>query len=258
MTIEVSEAGPEGAPAVVLLHGAGTSGWIWERQVAGLAADFRVLVPDLPGHGRSNGRPWVSFADTAALVAGLLAERVPGGRAQVVGLSLGGYVGMHLAVEHPERVAGLTVSGINVLPFANAAWIRLLGRMMTPMMRWEPVLRANARTLKVSEAEYAGYRASALQMDKGAVRRVTEEALAFRIPDGAGSVACPVLAVAGGNEVESVRRSLPEIAAAFPSGEARLVPGVGHAWNGERPELFTGLVRARIAGAPLPEELLPV
>jgi hypothetical protein len=46
------------------------------------------------------------------------------------------------------------------------------------------------------------------------------------------------------------------VAGAVPQGEARIVPGVGHAWNGEDPDLFADVVRAQVAGARLPGELV--
>jgi hypothetical protein len=85
--------------------------------------------------------------------------------------------------------------------------------------------------------------------------KVNDEALKFRIPVKAESSACSVLAVAGENEHELVRRSLVQIALAFPQGQWCLVPGVGHAWNGEKPELFSAMVRSRVTGGPLPPEL---
>ncbi len=56
MSMFVQESGRVGAPPVVLLHGAGASGWMWSKQVPELAQKMHVLVPDLPGHGQSNGR----------------------------------------------------------------------------------------------------------------------------------------------------------------------------------------------------------
>ncbi|WP_345385214.1 alpha/beta fold hydrolase [Nonomuraea salmonea] len=103
MTIFVHEAGPHDADAVVLLHAVGTTGWMWERQVTALKSDLRVLVPDLPGHGRSAAVAWESIGGTAALVAELIAARAPSGRAHVVGLSLGGYVAATLAATAPRR-----------------------------------------------------------------------------------------------------------------------------------------------------------
>jgi hypothetical protein len=65
-----------------------------------------------------------------------------------------------------------------------------------------------------------------------------------------------VLALAGEREQGLVVRSLGVVAGAFPQGEARIVPGVGHAWNGEDPDLFADVVRAQVAGARLPGELV--
>ncbi|MFB9677555.1 alpha/beta fold hydrolase [Streptosporangium vulgare] len=258
MAIFVQEAGPADAPVVVLLHGVGTSGWMWTKQVLELATDTRVLVPDLPGHGKSNTHPWVSIADTARLVAEVIASRAPEGRAHVVGLSLGGYVGAYLTATAPEVVTGAIVSGVNVLPFPNPGVMRLMGTLMAPVMKWGPVLRANARALNVPAEDVDGYRSAARATTRQAFRKVNDEALRFRLPDRAKESPCPVLAVAGENEHDLTRRSLAEIAAAFPAGEACLAPGVGHAWNGEKPGLFTAMIRSRITGGPLPGELISV
>lgn len=64
-----------------------------------------------------------------------------------------------------------------------------------------------------------------------------------------------MLAVAGGDEHDLVRRSVPIIADGFPHGEGRLIDGVGHAWNGERPEVFSAMIKARVLGGDLPEAL---
>ena len=258
MAIFVQETGPADAPAVVLLHGVGTSGWMWRRQATALAADLRVLVPDLPGHGQSNTHPWVSIADTARLVAEVIAARAPDGRAHVVGLSLGGYVGVHLTATTPQVVTGATVSGVNVLPFPHPGRLRLMGELIAPVMKWGPMVRANARALNVPAEDVDGYVTAARSTSRQAFRLVNREALEFRLPAEAGECPCPVLAVAGENEHDLTKRSLTAIAAAFPAGEARLVPGVGHGWNGERPELFTAMIRSRVTGAPLPGELRTV
>ncbi|WP_161606074.1 alpha/beta fold hydrolase [Microlunatus speluncae] len=257
MTLFVAEAGDRGAPAVVLLHGAGTSGWMWARQAAVLAGELHLLIPDLPGHGRSNGIPWTSIADTATAVTDLVAERTADGRAHVVGLSLGGYVGLHLAAG-TSWPTGLIVSGSSVLPFPNRRLIRLITAAMTPFLRSSALLRANAKVLRVPAEDFADYRAAALATNGRTVRRVTAEATSFRLPAGAGTSDCPVLAVAGGDEHELVRRSVPVIAAGFPHGEGRLITGVGHAWNGERPDVFSAMIKARVLGGELPESLQPV
>ncbi|MCI4369123.1 MAG: alpha/beta fold hydrolase, partial [Thermoplasmata archaeon] len=72
MTLHVREAGS--GPAIVLLHGLGGDHTVWEAQLSGLASDFRVLAPDLRGHGRSvapEGSTF-SFAEMIGDVAGML------------------------------------------------------------------------------------------------------------------------------------------------------------------------------------------
>jgi pimeloyl-ACP methyl ester carboxylesterase len=227
---------------------------MWQRIAPVLAADFHVLVPDLPGHGRS-ARRWKSLADTVEAVAEVIRSRTAAGRAHVVGLSLGGYVAALLAADQPAVVRSVVVSGVNVLPFPHPAMMRLLGRVMGPFATSAAIVRANAKALKVPAADYAGYRAAAKEMARGTFARVGDEVTAFQVPAAAGSSPCRLLAVAGANENDMILRSLPALVEGFAQGEARIVPGVGHAWSGEAPELFTAMVRAHIARTPLPAEL---
>jgi pimeloyl-ACP methyl ester carboxylesterase len=83
--------GPEGAPAVVLVHGWSCSTAFWAAQIRDLAADHRVIVYDQRGHGRS---PAGTTCGTDALAddleAVLKAALAPGEQAVVVGHSMGG------------------------------------------------------------------------------------------------------------------------------------------------------------------------
>jgi hypothetical protein len=67
------------------------------------------------------------------------------------------------------------------------------------------------------------------------------------------------LAVAGENGHDLTKRSQSVIATStFPNAQACLAPGVGHASNGENAELFSAVIRSRVTGASLPDELIPV
>ncbi len=90
-------------PDIVLLHGWGLHADIWEETTQRLATAFRVTLIDLPGHGRSAAID--GAFDLNALTAAVAA--VAPSRAVWLGWSLGGMVAMRLAIEHPERVAGL-------------------------------------------------------------------------------------------------------------------------------------------------------
>jgi pimeloyl-ACP methyl ester carboxylesterase len=110
----VGEAG-HGSPALVLLHGLGVNGAVWDRLIALLAPVWpgRILAPDLRGHGRSpHERPY-GFGQHAADVAALVAsEREP---IAVVGHSMGGAIGLVLATGwFGVEVASVFAFGVKV------------------------------------------------------------------------------------------------------------------------------------------------
>jgi pimeloyl-ACP methyl ester carboxylesterase len=84
-----------GEPVLLLLHGLGATGEVWDGLVDSLASRWpgTVLVPDLPGHGRSPALPRYSFGSLTAALAGEL----PAGPVAVLGHSLGGVLGLTLA-----------------------------------------------------------------------------------------------------------------------------------------------------------------
>jgi len=100
--------GPRGAPTVVLLHGWLASGGLnWYQVFDELEPDFRVIAPDLRGHGRGmRTSERFTLADCADDVAALLRE-MNTGPAIIIGYSMGGPVATLLWKQHPELVAAL-------------------------------------------------------------------------------------------------------------------------------------------------------
>jgi pimeloyl-ACP methyl ester carboxylesterase len=99
-------------PPLVLLHGAfGTIESCFADLLPALATDFEVVAVELQGHGRTRdiARP-LSYEQMAADVAALVeALEIP--RAHLVGYSMGGAVGLQLALDHPELVDRLVFAG---------------------------------------------------------------------------------------------------------------------------------------------------
>ena len=111
--------GPPGAPTVLLLHGwIATGGLNWLRAFAPLARHFRVIAPDLRGHGRGI-RSWRHFRleDCADDAAELLTD-LDAGPTIAVGYSMGGSVAQLLWKRHPELVSGLVLcaTGPSLVP----------------------------------------------------------------------------------------------------------------------------------------------
>jgi pimeloyl-ACP methyl ester carboxylesterase len=98
--IHYAEAGD--GPALLLLHGVSAGHHVWERTIPAFAHRWRVIAPDLPGHGAS-GKPDAPYTpDFYAGVMRSLGRELGVEEAVVVGNSLGGQVAIELALSYPR------------------------------------------------------------------------------------------------------------------------------------------------------------
>ncbi|PUZ27442.1 Pimeloyl-ACP methyl ester carboxylesterase [Chitinophaga costaii] len=92
--------------AVVLLHGFPENNEIWDQQAAGLSQRYRVILPDLPGSGRSPIATPLTIDTMAEFVIAILQQENINS-AVVIGHSMGGYVALGIAALQPSLVKGL-------------------------------------------------------------------------------------------------------------------------------------------------------
>lgn len=106
-------------PGVLFLHGLFGQGKNWTSLAKALSAQARVLLVDLPNHGRSGWTADFSYPQMAAQIAELVSEQAGGQPYAVVGHSMGGKVAMALALSRPELVERLCV--VDVSPVSTSA-----------------------------------------------------------------------------------------------------------------------------------------
>jgi 3-oxoadipate enol-lactonase len=112
VTLYYEDIGDPEAPAVVLLHGFTSDHRMWRPVVDAFAADYRVVAPDLRGHGASDAPEDIESYTMAAYSAdvGALLDSLGVDLCAMVGCSFGGMVALQFAVDSPERVAGLVLT----------------------------------------------------------------------------------------------------------------------------------------------------
>lgn len=268
MALYIQETGSANAPTIVFLHGGGGAGWMWQPQVEQLN-DFHCLVPDLPEQGQSSAEQPFSISGSARLIADLIRQRAHGGQAFVVGLSEGAQIAVALLSQSPELVERAIISSALVRPMV---WARLLTPgMIRVSYRWSVTpfknnnwwVRVNMKyAAGVPEAYFSQFRQSFRGLTEDGFTHVMLENQRFRIPAGLDRVLTPTLIVCGQREYGVMRQSARDLAQALPNGQAyevhhakKMSMAAEHNWNMTAPDLFTQMVRAWIAGQPLPIQL---
>lgn len=247
------EAGPKGAPAVVLVHGFGGSTFTFRKNVAPLAeAGFHVVSFDLPGFGLSEKR-WDADYSHPAQADYLVTVLADLGlqKATLVAHSLGANIAAHVAHRHPEVVEKL----VFVAPVFFEGRAPGTGRWLLrfpPARRWAQIYvrqklkpPGSGRTLRtgfgdpslVTQDVIEGYAAPRRMKDwELALLGMARDTPASALTRPLSEIRVPVLIVWGDKDRwvpmargESLRKTLPK-------AEWLVVPGAGHLLFEERPE----------------------
>ncbi|NER78474.1 MAG: alpha/beta hydrolase [Leptolyngbya sp. SIO1D8] len=246
--------GNPSGPTLIFLHALGTSGWMWHKQIE-LLSNFNCVVPDLPGHGKSNHIPWRSFSETALLIRQIVQSQTDLEKAHIVGLSLGAYVGLQLLSESPSIVKRAILSGLHVLPMPHKQLMLLMPYVLAPFIKSGFMVRLNAKALNIPEAQFEDYRHSFQQMSIPTFIKASRDASSFTMPENITSISTPTLILAGENEHSLIHQSQQVLNKKMANVQSYIVPNVGHGWNLEAPNLFAKTVRDWVQQHPLPAQL---
>ena len=248
---------------LLLLHGIGSTHDDFTALRPRLDAEYRVLAPDLPGHGRSAALPdRPTIAALTDAVAGDLDE-LGLDRVHVLGNSIGARIGLELAARRRARsVVAISPSGMNT-PRERAYQAALMGGNRVVLRGLRPLIPAVARTRLGRTALLAGLRAApwrssepeALALRDGfatadAFWQLLRWGIVADLPTGLDRIDCPVVLAQGTADLVAVGQT-PRFLAAIPG--ARFVPllGGGHAPQSDTPDAILALVHeATAAGSP--------
>jgi pimeloyl-ACP methyl ester carboxylesterase len=238
-------------PPLVLVHGLGGAASNWTELAPLLARRHRLLVPDLPGHGRSTALPAVSGLEPYADRVALVAEREGMLPAPVVGHSLGGMVVLRLALRRPDDVKAIVLAGAAGLSIGNVFGRQLLslftavrpGRIAARHRSWV------ARSPRLRKLVFGFVSVSdPVALTNEAVEGFLAAHLLHTDVDGAWqalraddprqeleAIGCPVLVLWGAEDVQLPIDDAFEYTRRLRA-QLRVIPGCGHLLIGERPD----------------------
>jgi len=264
-------------PPVVLIHGLSSYHSYWEHQIPHLAERYRVLAIDLPGYGQS-ARPDASYTPPwfASVVSGWM-DAIGVAKAPIVGHSMGGQISLTLALQEPQKVEALVLSG----PAGFERFTK--GEADTIKAFW-----TESRALHTSETELrATFTGVVFNRPDAGVERLLQERVrmrdtaAFRgtsvavarsiagmvdhpVLDRLGEIAVPTLVVYGtddrmipnpvfhGGRTRSIGAAAVK---ALPHAELVMLPGAGHTGHHDDPEGFHAAIDPFLAAHTAPSRV---
>jgi pimeloyl-ACP methyl ester carboxylesterase len=240
---------PEGKARadVVLLHGLGSCGDDWGMQIPDLARQYRVIAPDLPGHGQTGQFGIASSVEAMARsVAGLL-ERLGTPSAHAVGLSLGGAVALQWAIDRPDQVRSLiAVNTFARLSLARRGLLRMVGRILLLLTgRMERLGGWVAGGLFPGADQRDLRELAAARIAGNSWRGYLQAALAvarFDCRQGLADIRAPTLVVAGERDSTVPMRPKLELARRIPGARLEVILGSGHVTPIDAAARFNALV----------------
>ena len=222
--------GPSQGPPVVLVHGLGGRCEDWRNLAPYLVrTGFRVYMPDLPGHGRSEQPADFSYSipDQAATVVGFM-DAMGLKQVDLGGWSMGGWIVQKIAAQHPERVARLMLfdaAGIREVPVwdtrlftpASAVEMEQLDALLMPHPPQVPGF-IMADILRVSRQHAWIIHRALASMLTG--RDATDGLLP--------QLKMPVLIVWGGKDQITPLSQGEKIHSLVPQSQLQVIPACGH------------------------------
>ena len=257
--LHLRDTGPRDAPAVILLHGFGSSLHTWQPWAELLSINSRVIRYDLPGFGLTGPDPSGDYSDPrgVAILAALMDE-LGIARASLVGNSMGGKLAWIFAAEHPDRVERLVL----IAPdgFASPGFdygkkarippaVRLLPFVLPRMLLRSSLAPAYGDRRKLTSGMVTRYRD--LMLAPGNRRAMIARMQQVRLEDPRlrlQAIKTPTLLLWGEKDAMIPPANAQDYLRSMPNATLVALPGLGHVPFEEAPALALAPVLSFLSG----------
>lgn len=252
---------PTARPPLLLIHGWGGSGRYWKATVDRLGNEYSIIVPDLPGVGRSLPvRGARNIFNQAAAVEALI-DHLGIGSLYVVGHSMGAAIAILFATRRPALIPRLVLTAVSfarndserntflgIMSVASVV-MRLRGTWMAdvPWLVQQSAQRYFYRVPDQPDLLRAGF-IDYLQMDHGTAIASARSAVSPAIVEAARSIRTPTLFIFGRQDQAMPTENADYTAQTIPGSQMRWIEECGHLPMVEHPDEYVAIVRGFLEG----------
>jgi pimeloyl-ACP methyl ester carboxylesterase len=227
----------QGKPAVLILHGWGSSSDSWVEVQRMLAEKgYRVIVPDLPGFGKTQAPLDIWGVEEYADFVSQFAEQMGIEKFVLVGHSFGGQTAIQFAIAHPEKVEKLVLiasAGVRRTPGVLKALVMGIAKIASFVLYLVPSqeLRNN-----IKHAMYMIIRRRDYVRTQGIMRDVFKKVITQDLTAKFSKISMPTLIIWGDKDELTPVQDAYLMGELIPNSKLEIIPGGKHALNFQSPE----------------------
>ena len=240
-------------PVLLLVHGAGMDGTVWQQQIRFLAhRGIRPLAVDLPGHGRSSGEPLRTISDMATWLNAFIGAAGLDQPVHVAGHSMGTFVALQLAANHPNQVSSMVLLGTAESMPVHPELVTTAGTDLPAaaalMAAWSFDRPAHLG-LNPTPGMWmlGGARALVENGRPGALSADFEAVMAYQPSTVAATVSCPVTIVIGLGDKMTTPASARALAQTLTNPKLIELAGTGHMMMLENPRAVRSILKETVS-----------
>ncbi len=245
----------KGAP-LLMLHGLGSCGADWMRQIPYFSRHYQVITPDFAGHGKSTAETsHLTVHDIADDMVELLGA-LNIDSCHVVGLSFGSFVGLELALRKPNLASSLTLVGSSARVGDMNRPLAALYRFLVRVCSLDTIGAIISRLCfpqKKQTLERTVCKSHIACMNKNDFKYLFSDLMNFDVTKELSSIQCPTLIVAGKKDLLLPLHHSQKLHSLIPNSQLAVLEKCGHTIPMDSPSLFnpllqTFLIKGVVAG----------
>lgn len=243
--MQFKEVGNKKGKTIVFIHGAGISGWMWEKQLE-YFKDYHCIVPDLPEHGLSINEGQLSIKNSAYSIVEIIKKYANGGKAHIVGHSIGAKIIVELLSTDPEIIDHAVIASALFRPiyYMKLAHKPYVYKLTVAMLKIKSLLNLTVKQFKFPDKESEDN----LILD---FQRLTSDMLYrtynelyenLTLPQGLEKANVPALVIAGEKEPKAMKESVADMTKVLPNAKGVLIRKGLHTYPWAMYDIFSELI----------------